>query len=94
MILLALLTVWELFNSLKEYTIYEKIVKRGTFVGNTVKRVPVFDILSTLFRVCFAIFCSSIGTQLTWKPFPPPPPRSKGCSPTFPDFFMFNAGIE
>ena len=33
----------------------ENIVKRGTFVGNTVKRVPVFYILSTLFRVCFAI---------------------------------------
>ena len=31
------------------------------------KRVPVFYILSTLFRVCFSILCSSIGTKLTWK---------------------------
>ena len=27
-------------------------------------RVPVFDILSKLFRVCFAILCLSIGTKL------------------------------
>ena len=32
-------------------------------MGNTVKRVPVFDILSTLCRVCFAILYSSIGTK-------------------------------
>ena len=53
------------FNSLKEDTIYENIVKRGTFCGGTVKMVHVFGILSTLFRVCFAILCSSIGTKMT-----------------------------
>ena len=31
------------------------------------KRVSVSDILSTLFRVCFSILCSSISTKLTWK---------------------------
>ena len=29
------------------------------------KRVSIFNILSTLFRVCFAMLCSSIGTKLT-----------------------------
>ena len=38
------------------------------------KRVPVCDILSTLFRVCFSILCSNIGTKLTWKR----PPRGWG----------------
>ena len=36
------------------------------------KRVPAFDILSTLFRVCFSILCSSIGTKLTWMRTPRP----------------------
>ena len=49
---------------------FTDIMKRGTFVGNNVKRVPVFDILSTLFRVCFSILYSSIGTKLTWKRIP------------------------
>ena len=31
------------------------------------KRVPVLDIFSTLFRMCFSILCSSIGIKLTWK---------------------------
>ena len=36
------LTVAKILKILKEDTIYENIVKRGTFVGNTVKMVPVF----------------------------------------------------
>ena len=46
-------------------------------MGNTVKRVPVFDILRTLFRVCFSILYSSIGTKLTWKR--PPREQSDQC---------------
>ena len=42
--------------------------------GYSVKRPDIsFDISSTLFRVCFAIICSSIGTKLTSKhPHPLP----------------------
>ena len=49
---------------------------------NLVKRVPVFYILSTLFRICFAILCSSNGTKLTWKRTPPSPPP--------PDLFTYS----
>ena len=51
------------------------------------KRVNVFDILSTMFRVCFSILSSSIGTKLTYKcppPRPPPPPAHPGYLQTIP----------
>ena len=47
------------------------------------KKVPVCDILSTLFRVCFSILCSSICTKLTWKRPPPPPEGGGGGGRTF-----------
>ena len=53
-------------------------MKRDTFCGEHSRKGTcfVFDILSTLFRVCFSILCSSICTKLTWKRSPhPPPPR-------------------
>ena len=49
-------------------------------MGNAVKRIPVFDILSALFSVCFAILCSNIDTKLTWKR---PAPTSSSSRPAF-----------
>ena len=67
------------FNSLKEDTIYENIVKRGAFwMKHSEQGTCIFYILSTLLRVCFSILCSSIGTKLTWKR-PPPGISGRHC---------------
>ena len=61
------------FNSLKEDTIYENIVKSVLFVRNTVKSVPVFDILSTVFRVCLSILFKHRYQADLEAPHPCPP---------------------
>ena len=59
------LTVMGIFNSLKQENKYDITVKRGIYLRENSENIINFDISSTLFRMRFAILCSSICTKST-----------------------------